>query len=393
MFDADFPIIDNYRSRGVYYFDSASTTLKLKGVIEAVNSFYLENTSNVFRGLHSISELNSELVENTRSIVGSYLGCAKDEIIFTHNSSDSINIVAELIDVANGFILLSEVEHHSNFLPWKTRAKIKTIKKYEGHIAIEDLEWEGVKCVAISLLSNVSGNYQDVQALIKVAHQRNIPVLVDATQAIAHSKVNVRSLDCDFCVFSGHKVFAPSGVGVLYMNKKYSNKLRPIRTGGGMVSIIDHENIIFKLPPYCYEVGTPNIEGIIGLGRAIEFLSKNQSAVFEKLKILDNYFQKRIYSELGVQPLFKLLSPHAPIHTVSLSNEVFSDLDISMMLASKYKIMLSYGYQCAQPLYRQSGLKGGIRFSLQCYNSLQDIDYLANALSELIGLSIIHRKK
>lgn len=289
-----FPIINYFEKKHIIYADSAATTLKLKTVIDSVSNFYSFETSNVFRGLHLLAETATEKVEMSRDIVAAFIGANSSEIVFTSGATESINIVANGIEYEDDSeIIVSILEHHSNYLPWIEKAKVISLEIDEyGYIDIEQLR-DNITCktklIAVTYISNVTGNIQPIKNIIDIAHQNGINVLVDATQAISHIPIDVKEIDCDYLVFSSHKIFGPSGVGVLYCKDSLLDKLNILKFGGGMVNrIYSNRNIIYKDPPYSFEAGTPNIEGIIGLGASLDFFRNNRLAIYNYLCELES---------------------------------------------------------------------------------------------------------
>lgn len=392
----NFPIIEVFQEKNIVYLDSASTSLKLRSVIDAVNNFYTNQTSNVYRGLHSIAESITGEIERSRDLVASFIGANSNEVVFTSNATEGINIVANGLRLKNNSeIVVSILEHHSNFLPWNSVAQVRKVQIDSfGYISLDGLQKainKNTKLVSVTYLSNITGNIQPIEQIIKIAHKAGVKVLVDATQAISHIPVNVKELDCDYLVFSSHKIFGPSGLGVLYGKSYLLEELDILKFGGGMVNKIDNDlQINYKNIPYRLEAGTPNIEGIIGLGAAIEFFVRNKESIYDYLHQIDLYILSRFKNMKLIQFPFQVANKHAPIFTILPDKSMLSSLEIAKILATKYNIVLNHGYQCAQPLYNEYQIKGGsIRLSFHIYNTYNDVDYLISSLEDILNTSTI----
>ena len=330
-----FPIINYFEKKHIIYADSAATTLKLKTVIDSVSNFYSFETSNVFRGLHLLAETATEKVEMSRDIVAAFIGANSSEIVFTSGATESINIVANGIEYEDDSeIIVSILEHHSNYLPWIEKAKVISLEIDEyGYIDIEQLR-DNITCktklIAVTYISNVTGNIQPIKNIIDIAHQNGINVLVDATQAISHIPIDVKEIDCDYLVFSSHKIFGPSGVGVLYCKDSLLDKLNILKFGGGMVNrIYSNRNIIYKDPPYSFEAGTPNIEGIIGLGASLDFFRNNRLAIYNHLRALNAYIVDKFRQFDFVKFPFVLSKEHIPIFSILPHNTILNSLEVA----------------------------------------------------------------
>ena len=328
-----FPIINYFEKKHIIYADSAATTLKLKTVIDSVSNFYSFETSNVFRGLHLLAETATEKVEMSRDIVAAFIGANSSEIVFTSGATESINIVANGIEYEDDSeIIVSILEHHSNYLPWIEKAKVISLEIDEyGYIDIEQLR-DNITCktklIAVTYISNVTGNIQPIKNIIDIAHQNGINVLVDATQAISHIPIDVKEIDCDYLVFSSHKIFGPSGVGVLYCKDSLLDKLNILKFGGGMVNR-SNRNIIYKDPPYSFEAGTPNIEGIIGLGASLDFFRNNRLAIYNHLRALNAYIVDKFRQFDFVKFPFVLSKEHIPIFSILPHNTILNSLEVA----------------------------------------------------------------
>lgn len=386
-----FPIINYFEEKNIVYVDSAATTLKLNTVIDSVSNFYSFETSNVFRGLHHLAESVTEKVETARDIVAAFIGANSSEIVFTNGATESINIVA------NGFeyeddseIIISILEHHSNYLPWIEKAKVISLEIDKwGSIDIEQLKeriTSKTKLIAVTYISNVTGNIQPIKAIVDIAHQNGINVLVDATQAISHIPIDVKEIDCDYLVFSSHKIFGPSGVGVLYCKASLLDNMNLFKYGGGMVNrIYNTQNITYKDAPYRFEAGTPNIEGIIGLGASLDFFRNNRIKIYNHLSDLNMYIMEKFAQMEFIKFPFVISKKHIPIYSILPSNSILNSLEVAKILATNYNIVVNHGYQCSQPLYRKYHIDdGAIRLSFHVYNTKKDVDYICDSLSNVL---------
>lgn len=385
LFRDDFPIL----KKNIVYFDSASTTLKPNSVIKSFNEYYENYTSNIYRSTHILAEQATIAYEEVRESVASFIKADKSEIIFTANCSDSINLVSSILKLQKeDEIICSVLEHHSNYLPWQQKATLKVVPLIASGVIDIDVLLKNItkktRLIAITFASNVTGNIQPVADIIKIAKQHNILVLIDAAQAVGHFPINVSHLGCDFMAFTAHKMLGPSGVGVLYCRRDLLATLSPIRFGGGMINHMTGEDLHLKPIPYCFEVGTPNIENVIAFGKAIEYLKmKNFNTIKNYLDELNQYFIKKITSCEHIYFPFALGEHRIPIFSFAPKTKNVDIKYIGRILSDTYQIAVSVGLQCCQPLYQAYKIEGTIRVSLYLYNSKNEIDHLINALNEM----------
>lgn len=386
----DFPILRTGRNRPKFvYLDNAATTLKPASVIDAVVGFYRAFTSNVSRGNHRHAETATAAFDDTRERTASFLKAKKNEIVFTLNGTDAINQVASFLNLGRkDLVVNSIVDHHSNHLPWLNRCRVSSVGLTDSGIidrkALAAALAKAPKLVAINHVSNITGNIQPVREIVKLARRAGALTLVDAAQSVGHLPIDVRDLDCDFLAFSAHKMLGPSGVGVLYGKEELLERMGPTRFGGGMVEKVGHRSTQYKESPYRFEAGTPAIEGVIGFGKAVEYLmDKGFGAIRLHLDDLDSYARRRL-SELDFIRLpFALAPKHAPIFTFR-PTKPDTDLGyIARILSDTHGIAVNAGYQCCQPLYHAHDLAGAIRASFYIYNSRDDVDALIKALSSI----------
>lgn len=389
-FRKDFPIFEKRLDpEKIIYFDSASTTLKPKIVIDAIANHYEYETANVSRSTHFLSEKVTILFEESREKVASFIKASPDEIVFTYNCTDSLNMLAKgLIFEAEDEVIIPLLEHHSNYLPWKTRAKVKIVRIDEKGLVdlnhLENLLNDKTKLISFTYAPNTSGNIQPAKKIVDLAKQKGILTCIDLAQAISHMPINLLELDCDFAAFSGHKMFSPSGVGVLYVNKRVQHLLNPTRIGGSTVDKVSVEDVLMRPFPYNFEGGTPNIEGVIGLGKAVDYISANGfSSISKHLDTLEKHFKSLILKSNLIVSHFPISNAHLPIFTFCPRNSKTSIAYISRILSDAYKILVRDGMHCAQLLYHSQNSLGGIRVSLHIYNTTEEIDRFGEALENL----------
>ena len=384
----NFKILNN--ENNFTYFDNSSTSLKPDLVINEMEDYYSNYMSNAYRGDYKNSEYVSLKLDECRSMVSTLLNCSENEIIFTMNCTDSINLIANMLRInKRDTVVTSILEHHSNLLPWIEKSKVKVIDVKDGEIDLVELEnflkSNRGKLVSLTALSNVTGNIQPIKEICEIAHKYNSLVLLDCCQYVPHMDIDVKEIDCDFLVLSAHKMCGPTGVGVIYGKKKLLNKCKIVKFGGGMVDkIVDLSNIRYKDVPYCFEAGTPQIENILGFNQALRFyLSIGYDVIKEKNRELNDYFIKKLGRSKKVKLIFDLGKKHAPIFTLKLNNKELNIHYVAKILSDSKNICVSAGYQCCQPLYNHVSEPGGIRVSLQFYNTKEEIDYFFDVIDNL----------
>lgn len=391
-FKKDFPIFEN---RDISYLDSGATSQKPQYVINAVEEFYKKFNANPHRGAYSLSLEATEQYENTREKIAKFINARnKEEIIFSKNASESLNLIAYSYGLSNlkqnDEVVLSIMEHHSNLVPWQFVTKqTNSILKYmyinnEFELSKEEIEskiTDKTKVVGITHISNVLGTINNVKEIIKYAHKKGAIVIVDASQSIPHTKVDVQDLDADFLVFSGHKMFAPLGIGVLYGKKELLNKMPPFLMGGDMIEYVYEQNTTYAPLPNKFEAGTQNVEGVVGLGAAIDYI---KSIGYETI----NKVEQEV-TEYAVNELYKLnfiemyVTPNKQNHSSVVSfnvkrvhpHDVASILDVN-------GVCIRSGNHCAQPLLRYMGMDSTCRASFSIYNTKEDVDKLVDALNK-----------
>lgn len=395
---ADFPILARkVYNRPLIYFDNGATTQKPLSVLEAVMEVYTSYNGNIHRGVHIMSDMTSEAYENSREKVRSFINAAKrEEIIFTSGTTGSINCVAfsfgERYIEPGDEIIVSTLEHHANIVPWQMMcerkgASLKVIPVNDkGEIIFSEylkLLSSKTKIVAVSHVSNALGTIIPVREIIESAHSINVPVLVDGAQGIQHGIVDVASLDCDFYAFSGHKIYGPTGIGVLYSKEKWLNELPPWQGGGDMVDRVTFEKTTYNQLPFKFEAGTMNYAGAIGLGKALDYVMDiGRENIIEREKMLLNYSRERL-SGIGKVRIFG--DSENKIAIISFLIDNVHQYDAGMIL-DKLGIAVRTGTHCAQPVMNRFGVDGTVRASMCFYNTTEEIDALCSGIEEVIRM-------
>lgn len=391
-FKDEFPIL---QERKISYLDSGATTQKPQCVIDAIESYYKECNANPHRGAYSLSIEATEKYESTREKIAKFINARnREEIIFSKNATESLNLIAYSYGLDNlkkdDEVVLSIMEHHSNLVPWqyvtkKTNSKLKFMyinKDYElSKEEIESKITDKTKVVGITHVSNVLGTINNVKKIIKYAHKKGAVVIVDASQSIPHMKIDVQDLDADFLVFSGHKMFAPLGIGVLYGKKELLNKMTPFLMGGDMIEYVYEQNTTFAPLPNKFEAGTQNVEGVIGLGSAIDYIEK---IGYKEIQNVEEAITKYAVNELSKLDFLELyITPHLENHSTVISFNIkgVHPHDVASILDSN-GVCVRSGNHCAQPLLGYLGMDSTCRASFSIYNTKEDVDNLVEALKK-----------
>lgn len=395
----DFPILSqNINGYQIVPCDNASTTHKPQIVIDALINFYAKTNANIYRGIHSFAEQATNMYEDARKKVACFIGAHPEEIIFTHGATSAINfVVATWGDMhikLGDEIVMTELEHHANLLPWqrlaqKKGAKLKFIPVLpNGLLDLSDLDsiiTNKTKMVSVIHVSNAVGSHIDINAIIERARKVGARILIDAAQSVAHQRINVHALECDFLVFSGHKILGPTGIGVLYIKKELHETLPPYEIGGGMVEDATIECVTWKKAPYKFEAGTPSIAQAIGLSVAIEYLEKNID--FEQLQKYESQLCTQLIDELSQFKKIKILGPISQLkqkgHMVSFLVEDIHSHDVAAFLDSR-GIAVRAGHHCAQPFARKLGYDASVRISFYFYNTPEEVKRIIEAIKELL---------
>lgn len=379
------------------YLDSASTAGMPQMVIDAMVQYYATYKSNVGRGLYRFAEEATQKFEDARKKIARFIGANDREIIFSGSATNGINMVALIwaqYNISSGDeIIVSEVEHHANFVPWQQLAiekgailKIVPVND-RGVIDIDvfkSLLSSKTKFVSIVHQSNILGTTNDIVSLVSAAHVVGAKVLVDAAQSIAHQKIDVKKIKCDFLVFSGHKLFGPTGIGVLYVQKELMLECKPYLFGGGMVYSVTPEKTEFRAIPHRFEAGTQPIAQAIGLSAALDFI--NQYVDFEKMQQNETELVRKLATELLKMPGISLLSPIPEINehsnVVTFIWDRYHAHDIAAHL-DQYGIAVRAGHHCVQPYHYKRGINASVRVSFSIYNSEDDVKFFVNCLKKL----------
>lgn len=391
----EFPILKTrVRGKPLVYLDNAATTQKPRAVIEAESAYYTESNANVHRGIHHLSERATALHEKNREKVRRFLN-ARDlsEIVFVRGATEAINLVASSYGRpqlrAGDEILITGMEHHSNIVPWQllceqTGAVLRVIPiTDEGELELDEYEnllGPRTRLVSIVHVSNALGTINPVKEMIEKAHRRNVPVLVDGAQAVPHLRIDVQDLDCDFYAFSGHKLYAPTGIGVLYGKMEHLEEMPPYQAGGEMIATVSFEKTIYNELPYKFEAGTPNIAGVVGLGAAIDYLGQFgiETLGAHEHDVLA-YATEKVSSVPGVS-LVGTAREKASV--LSFVMESAHPHDVGTILDGE-GIAVRAGHHCAQPLMHRYGLDATVRASFGLYNTKEEADALAAALHKV----------
>ena len=407
---ADFPILkEKVHGRALVYLDNAATSQKPLAVIDAISEAYSQWNSNIHRGVHHLSQVATQHHEEARQAVAAFIGAkSSDEIIFTKGTTDSLNALAFSFGEAciheGDEIIVSAVEHHSNIVPWQMLcARKKAILRHIPMRADQTLDIEAfkdmlnnkTKLVSVAQVSNVLGTIQPVEEIIRLAHEKGVPVCIDGAQSVPHMKVDVQALDCDFLAFSGHKMYGPTGIGVLYGKREWLEQLPPHEGGGEMINHVRWSGTTYNELPYKFEAGTPNFVGSYALNKAIEYMqSVGMEAIEAHEKELTEYCEQLLGAIAGVkiyaagQGKAGVISFNVYSHQKSeVSHQKLEGLihpfDIGALL-DQQGVAVRTGHHCAEPLIDELGVPGTVRVSFGLYNDKSDIDAFITALQKAI---------
>lgn len=386
----DFPIFTNHDKKPLVFLDGAASQQKPKQVIDAMSSFYGHDYANIHRGIYELSQRATQLFENARKKTATFINANEDEVVFTSGSTAAINLVATSYGMTNfkagDEIILSEAEHHANIVPWyflkeKLGITLKVIPvlddgsldiaQYKSHFSRQ------TKLVTVGHVSNVMGTVNPIKEMIDIAHAHNVPVLIDGAQSISHMPVDVKALDCDFFIFSGHKLYGPTGIGVLYAKKHLLDAMPPFLGGGGMIDTVSFDKITFAPAPQKFEAGTPDIAGAIGLAAAIDYVNDiGLSAIQEHGDELLAYAEMRLTEIEGL----RIIGTAKPkISVVSFVLDGVHPHDLGTILDHE-GVAIRAGHHCAMPLMQRFNVPATVRASFGIYNTKADVDALVDAL-------------
>ena len=391
-----FPILNQtVNGKPLIYLDNAATNQKPLSVINSISNYYETINSNVHRGLHTLSERATEAYEGSREKVREFINAkSTNEIVFVRGTTEGVNLAASTfgkVNVKEGDeIIVTEMEHHSNLVPWQNLCREKNaVLKYipvndEGKLILDDLEkliTEKTKFISVVYISNTLGTINPIKKIIETAHRHNVPVMLDAAQAAPHLKIDVQDLDCDFLAFSGHKIYGPTGIGVLYAKEKFLEEMPPYQFGGEMIKSVSYEQTVYNDLPYKFEAGTPNISGAISLGAAIDFInSTGLEVIADQEKKLFDYAMKRM-NEMGGIRFIGTAKEKASV--ISFLLEGIHPYDTGSIL-DNLGIAVRTGFHCTQPLIEQKyKLPGTVRASFAVYNTTEEIDIFAEGLKKV----------
>ena len=391
---SQFPILSRQvNGKPLVYFDNAATTQRPVSVIEAEAAYYRELNANVHRGVHYLSTQSTIAFEDARKSVAQFINATSDsEIIFTRGTTESINLVASSFTTLmkpGDNIIITAMEHHSNIVPWQLACQRQGLELRVAKLTTDEildvehlksLADEKTKLISIAHISNVLGVINPIKEIIDFAHSEDIPVLIDAAQSVAHQSIDVQSLDCDFLVFSGHKMYAPMGIGVLYGKEKWLDKMPPYQSGGEMIKNVSFEGTTFNELPYKFEAGTPNVAGALGLQAAIDFLKniglKNAGDYEHEL----TEYAMNKFRETGNIRIFAPDAERSAVISFLINGVHPYD---SGTLLDKLGIAIRTGTHCAEPLMKHFGITGTMRISFALYNTKEEIDYFFESLNKV----------
>ncbi len=394
---ADFPILNqSIHGKRLVYFDNAATTQKPLQVINALEEYYEKYNANIHRGIHTLAEKATAEYESTRDVVKKFINAAhREEIVFTRGTTEGINLVATSFGKNNikkgDEIIISTMEHHSNIVPWQMlceekEAILKVIPIDEtGEIILEEFEkliTENTKLIAVVYVSNSMGVINPVEEIIKIAHKKNIKVLLDAAQATSHFKIDVQKLDCDFLVFSSHKLYGPTGVGVLYGKKNILDEMPPYQGGGEMIKDVSFEKTTYNDLPYKFEAGTPNIADTVALKAAINYLESFDRNIIEAHE--NDLLNYATFALSEIEGLKIIGNAKKKVSVISFVIDGIHHQDIGAMLDVYEGVAVRTGHHCTQPLMNRFGILGTSRASFAMYNTKDEIDVMMRGLNKIV---------
>ena len=394
----DFPILSKtIYNKPLVYLDNAATTQKPLSVIEAMNNEYLNVNSNVHRGVHWLSQQATELHESARETLRKFINAkSTNEIIFTRGTTESINLVAS--SFVEGFmnagdeVIVSEMEHHSNIVPWQLQMARKGIAlkvapiDNEGNLdmeAFKKLFSERTKLVSIAHVSNVLGTVNPIDEIIQFAHSQGVPVLVDGAQSAPHFAIDVQAMDCDFFALSGHKMYGPTGIGVLYGKEEWLDRMPPYQGGGEMIETVSFDKVTFEKPPLKFEAGTPDYVATHGLATAVDYLlDLGMDNIQKHEAMLTKYAMEQLST---IKDIRFIGTPRQKDAVVSFLVGDIHPFDLGTLL-DRLGIALRTGHHCAQPLMQRLGIQGTVRASFGLYNTKEEIDVLVKGIERVAAM-------
>ena len=396
---SQFPILNReVNGQSLVYLDNGATSQKPKVVLDTLDTYYEKYNANVHRGIHTLSQEATDLMEESRRKIQAFINAKHDhEIIFTRGTTEGINLVSNVLRnvlTAEDEIIITEIEHHSNIVPWqllceRTGAKLKYIPlTKEGILDItklDDLLTDKTKLVCVNQVSNALGVVNPIEIIIQKAHEKGAWVLIDAAQSAPHTPKKKKKMDCDFLVFSGHKMYGPTGIGVLYGKEDILNALPPFHGGGEMIKDVTMEKSTYACLPFKFEAGTPDIAGIIGLGAAVDFINSiGIQTIHDYEKELVDYTIQRL-SEFEEVEIYAKDAEHSGAVSFNLKFDGVHSSDVGMILDKK-GIAVRTGHHCAQPIMQHFNIPGTVRASFAVYNTKAEIDTFIDGLKTAIRM-------
>lgn len=394
----DFPILSLRREDGkpLIYLDNAATTLKPRQVVEAVVRYYERYTANVHRGLYRLSQEVTTLYENSRETIARFIKADLNEVIFTKNATEGINIVAYGLNWSPGDEIITTImEHHSNLVPWQIiRDRFKVNLKFldvtdEGYLNVENLPSlisKRTRLLTLTHVSNVLGTINPIEELIKIAHEHDVLVLVDAAQSVPHIPIDVKKVGCDFLVFSGHKMLGPTGIGVLYVDKNASEILQPPFGGGEMISRVDLTKAEWNDMPWRFEPGTPNVAGALGLAAAVDYL---KNIGMDNVRKHEIQLTELALRRLGDMERVKIYGPRKTEDRgglIAFNIEGVNSHDVALLLDELENIAVRSGLHCAEPLHRRFKAQSSVRASFYVYNTVEEVKVFCDTVEKISKL-------
>jgi cysteine desulfurase/selenocysteine lyase len=391
-----FPILNQkINGNALVYFDNGATVQKPQSVINAISNYYTKSNANIHRGVHTLSRIASELYENSRTTIAQFFNVSNaQQFIFTSGTTDSLNIIAQGLSKSilneGDEIILTQYEHHSNILPWQLWTQ-----ECKGHLKViplnsnqeldlekfENLITKNTKIISIAHVSNTLGVISNIEKIIKIAKKHNLIIVLDGAQSAPHMQINLQKLDVDFFACSAHKMYGPTGVGILYMNEYWLNNLPISKTGGGTIKTVTFNETIYAEGALRFEPGTPNISGAIGFGAAINFINeiKIENIYHHELELI-NYTQNKLL-EFPEVALYGVSNNKAGVISFNIKNN--HPFDVGTLL-DKYGIAVRTGHHCTQPLMQFLQIPGTVRVSFAVYNTKQEVDFFIEKLKKVI---------
>ncbi len=395
---SDFPILSTtVYGNPLVYLDNGATTQKPKCVVEEIDKIYYTTNANVHRGVHYLSQKATDLAEESRVVVQQYINAEHSrEVIFTKGTTESINLVAhsfcQQFCQQGDEIIISAMEHHANIVSWQLQETIRGIKlriipiNEKGELIIDEMKKlisSKTRLISVTHVSNVLGTINPIEEIIEIAHSHDIPVLIDAAQSVQHMVIDVQKLDCDFLVFSGHKVYGPNGVGVLYGKEKWLNQMPPYQGGGEMIGHVSFKGTTFNELPFKFEAGTPNYPDVIALAKALNYI---KNIGLDSIKSYEDELLQYCSDELakieGIR-IFGTSEKKSSVISFLVGNIHHYDMG---MLLDKMGIAVRTGHHCAQPLMEELGIEGTVRASIAFYNTKEEIDRLIIGIKRVVTM-------